>query len=61
MRATCTSPSRSSRQREDAGAGMPAPRPAGFTTDRAFAYLCLAFLALVLFVLRVLNGDKEKR
>jgi branched-chain amino acid transport system permease protein len=32
------------------GAGMPAPRPAGFTTDRAFAYLCLAFLALVLFV-----------
>ena len=33
-----------------AGAGMPAPRPAGFTSDTAFAYLCFAFLAVVLFV-----------
>ncbi|MGH2820660.1 MAG: branched-chain amino acid ABC transporter permease, partial [Actinomycetota bacterium] len=32
------------------GAGMSAPRPAGFESDRAFAYLCLAFLALTLFV-----------
>ncbi|HYI45220.1 MAG TPA: branched-chain amino acid ABC transporter permease [Actinomycetota bacterium] len=32
------------------GAGMPAPRPDGFTTDRAFAYLTFAFLALVIFV-----------
>jgi branched-chain amino acid transport system permease protein len=34
----------------NAGAGMPAPRPAGFTSDRTFAYLCFAFLALVLFI-----------
>jgi branched-chain amino acid transport system permease protein len=32
------------------GAGMPAPRPAGFETDRAFAFLTLLFLALVIFV-----------
>jgi branched-chain amino acid transport system permease protein len=32
------------------GGGMPAPRPDGFTSDRAFAYLCFAFLAVVLFV-----------
>ena len=32
------------------GAGMPAPRPTGFTTDRAYAFLCMAFLALVIFV-----------
>ncbi|MDP9068059.1 MAG: branched-chain amino acid ABC transporter permease [Actinomycetota bacterium] len=32
------------------GAGMPAPRPEGFTTDRAYAFLCYAFLALVIFV-----------
>jgi branched-chain amino acid transport system permease protein len=32
------------------GAGMPAPRPEGFTTDRAFAFLCFIFLALVIFV-----------
>jgi branched-chain amino acid transport system permease protein len=32
------------------GAGMPAPRPEGFTTDRAFAFLTFAFLALVVFV-----------
>ena len=32
------------------GAGMPAPRPSGFTTDRAFAFLCMAFLAIVIFV-----------
>ena len=32
------------------GAGMPAPRPVGFVGDKAFAYLCFAVLALVLFV-----------
>jgi branched-chain amino acid transport system permease protein len=32
------------------GAGMPAPRPDGFTTDRAYAYLTFVFLALVIFV-----------
>ncbi len=32
------------------GAGVPAPRPDGFTSDRAFAYLCFLFVALVLFV-----------
>ena len=32
------------------GAGMPAPRPDGFTTDRAYAFLCYAFLAAVIFV-----------
>lgn len=32
------------------GAGMPAPRPDGFVGDTAYAFLCLAFLALVLFV-----------
>jgi branched-chain amino acid transport system permease protein len=34
----------------NAGAGMPAPRPSGFTSDRMYAYLCFAVLALVLFV-----------
>lgn len=34
----------------NAGAGMPAPRPTGFTSDKTFAYLCFAFLALVLFI-----------
>jgi branched-chain amino acid transport system permease protein len=32
------------------GAGMPAPRPSGFTSDRAYAYLTLMFLAAMLFV-----------
>jgi branched-chain amino acid transport system permease protein len=32
------------------GAGMPAPRPAGFTTEHRFAMLCFAFLALAIFV-----------
>ncbi|MDQ4095402.1 MAG: branched-chain amino acid ABC transporter permease, partial [Actinomycetota bacterium] len=32
------------------GAGMPAPRPAGFVSDKAFAYLCFAILAVVLFI-----------
>lgn len=32
------------------GAGTPAPRPALFRSDQAYAYLCLLFLALVLFV-----------
>jgi branched-chain amino acid transport system permease protein len=32
------------------GAGMPAPRPDGFTSDRAYAYLTLIFLVLVLYV-----------
>jgi branched-chain amino acid transport system permease protein len=31
-------------------AGQPAPKPAGFTTDLRYYYLCLAFLALVLWV-----------
>ena len=32
------------------GAGMSAPRPAGFSGDRAFAYLCFVFLAVVIFL-----------
>jgi branched-chain amino acid transport system permease protein len=32
------------------GAGMPAPPPAGFTGDHAYAFLCLGFLALTLFL-----------
>ncbi len=32
------------------GAGMPAPRPEGFTSDRMFAYLCFFFLAIALFI-----------
>ncbi|HEX2241642.1 MAG TPA: branched-chain amino acid ABC transporter permease [Actinomycetota bacterium] len=32
------------------GAGMPAARPDGFTSDRAFAFLCFAFLAVVVYV-----------
>lgn len=32
------------------GAGMPAPRPDNFSTDRQYAYLCLFFLALAIFV-----------
>ena len=32
------------------GAGMPAPRPKGFTTDTQFAFLTFVFLALVLWV-----------
>ncbi|MFA5787324.1 MAG: branched-chain amino acid ABC transporter permease [Actinomycetota bacterium] len=32
------------------GAGMPAPRPAGFTSDRAYTYLVLGVFALVLWV-----------
>ncbi|MGH2735687.1 MAG: branched-chain amino acid ABC transporter permease [Actinomycetota bacterium] len=32
------------------GAGMPAPRPAGFGSDNAFALLCLLCLAATLFV-----------
>jgi branched-chain amino acid transport system permease protein len=32
------------------GAGMPAPRPAGFESEQAYALLCLAFLAVTLFV-----------
>ncbi len=31
-------------------AGQPAPKPAGFTTDLRYYYLCLAFLAGVLWV-----------
>jgi branched-chain amino acid transport system permease protein len=31
-------------------AGQPAPKPAGFTTDLRYYYLCLAFLAAVLWV-----------
>ncbi|MFP5225943.1 MAG: branched-chain amino acid ABC transporter permease [Actinomycetota bacterium] len=32
------------------GAGSPAPRPTGFGGDRAYAYLCMAFVGLALFV-----------
>ena len=32
------------------GAGMPAPRPKGFTSDTEFAFLTFAFLALVIWV-----------
>ena len=32
------------------GAGMPAPRPKGFTSDTEFAFLTFVFLALVLWV-----------
>ena len=32
------------------GAGMPAPRPKGFTTDTQFAFLTFVFLVLVLWV-----------
>ena len=32
------------------GAGMPAPRPAGFETDRSYLYLCMIVLALVLLM-----------
>jgi branched-chain amino acid transport system permease protein len=31
-------------------AGQPAPKPAGFTTDLRYYYLCLAFLAIVIWV-----------
>ena len=32
------------------GAGQPAPKPAGFATDHRYYYLCLAFLAAVLWI-----------
>lgn len=32
------------------GAGMPAPRPKGFTTDTEFAFLCMIFLAAVIWI-----------
>ena len=32
------------------GGGTPAPRPAGFTGDSAYAYLCLGVLAFLLFI-----------
>lgn len=32
------------------GAGMPAPRPDQFSSDKGYAYLCLMFLALALFI-----------
>jgi branched-chain amino acid transport system permease protein len=32
------------------GAGMPAPRPEGFTSDTQYAFLTLAFLTLVIFI-----------
>lgn len=43
------------------GAGMPAPRPEGFTSDRAYAFLCLGFLALCLFVDWRVVGSKVGR
>ena len=32
------------------GQGMPAPRPGGFTTNRGYAVLCIAMLAVAIFV-----------
>ncbi len=32
------------------GAGVAAPRPAGFTGDKAYAYLCMAFVAIALLL-----------
>lgn len=32
------------------GGGMPAPRPKGFETDREFAFICLFFLVVVIFI-----------
>jgi branched-chain amino acid transport system permease protein len=32
------------------GAGMPAPRPKGFTSDTEFAFLCMVFLVVVLWI-----------
>jgi branched-chain amino acid transport system permease protein len=32
------------------GAGQPSPRPAGFTTDRGFLFICFAALAVVLLI-----------
>ncbi|MDQ3982057.1 MAG: branched-chain amino acid ABC transporter permease [Actinomycetota bacterium] len=32
------------------GQGMPAPRPEGFTTNRSYALLCIAMLAVAIFV-----------
>jgi branched-chain amino acid transport system permease protein len=32
------------------GAGQPAPRPNGFTSDTAYAFLCFAVLTLLIFV-----------
>jgi branched-chain amino acid transport system permease protein len=32
------------------GAGMPAPRPEGFTTGHRYAVLCLLFLAVAIFI-----------
>jgi branched-chain amino acid transport system permease protein len=32
------------------GAGQPAPRPDGFTTDTSYAFLCFAVLAVLIFV-----------
>jgi branched-chain amino acid transport system permease protein len=32
------------------GQGMPAPRPAGFTTNRAYALLCIGMLVVAIFV-----------
>jgi branched-chain amino acid transport system permease protein len=32
------------------GQGMPAPRPEGFTTNKSYAILCLAMLAVAIFV-----------
>jgi branched-chain amino acid transport system permease protein len=34
----------------NAGAGMPAPRPNGWATDRQFAFLCMFFLVAVIYV-----------
>lgn len=38
------------RQFTGGGSGLPAPRPTWATSDTTYAYVCLGFLALVLFV-----------
>ncbi|HEX9824499.1 MAG TPA: branched-chain amino acid ABC transporter permease [Actinomycetota bacterium] len=43
------------------GEGVQAPRPAGFTTDHGFLYLCVLFLALVLFLDWRLTKSKAGR
>lgn len=43
------------------GSGQPAPKPAAFATDHRYYYLCLAFLALVLYLDCRLTSTKTGR
>jgi len=43
------------------GSGQPAPKPSAFATDHRYYYLCLAFLALVLFLDWRLTSTKTGR